>query len=76
MAIRIVCLSGRPRAWTAIDYAMTPTVPTPGEEAVMAASRNGHHSHEDYGPPDGRAWLDIDWREHQRWVSVEGHRST
>ncbi len=38
----------------------------------MAASRNGHHSHEDYGPSGRAEWLEIDWREHQRWVSVEG----
>jgi 4,5:9,10-diseco-3-hydroxy-5,9,17-trioxoandrosta-1(10),2-diene-4-oate hydrolase len=28
-----------------------------------------------YGPPPGRsAWMAIDWREHQRWVSVAGVR--
>lgn len=27
-----------------------------------------------YGPPDRSAWLDIDWREHQRWVTVNGRR--
>ncbi len=27
-----------------------------------------------YGPPDHSAWLDIDWREHQRWVTVNGRR--
>jgi pimeloyl-ACP methyl ester carboxylesterase len=25
-----------------------------------------------YGPQDRSAWLDIDWREHQRWVTVAG----
>lgn len=25
-----------------------------------------------YGPQGRSAWLDIDWREHQRWVTVEG----
>jgi pimeloyl-ACP methyl ester carboxylesterase len=25
-----------------------------------------------YGPVGRSPWLDIDWREHQRWVSVEG----
>ena len=34
------------------------------EAAVEQAGRYG---------PDGRSpWLDIDWREHQRWVLVEG----
>jgi pimeloyl-ACP methyl ester carboxylesterase len=26
-----------------------------------------------YGPQARSEWLDIDWREHQRWVQVEGH---
>ena len=38
----------------------------------MAASRNGHHSHEAYGPSGRAEWLEIDWREHQRWVTYEG----
>jgi pimeloyl-ACP methyl ester carboxylesterase len=25
-----------------------------------------------YGPSGRSAWLDVDWREHQRWVEVEG----
>lgn len=25
-----------------------------------------------YGPQGRSAWLDVDWREHQRWVEVEG----
>jgi pimeloyl-ACP methyl ester carboxylesterase len=25
-----------------------------------------------YGPAGRSPWLDVDWREHQRWVSVEG----
>ena len=43
-------------------------------DAVAQRSRNGHNHRrpEVYGP-DGRSeWLDVDWREHQRWVSVEG----
>lgn len=27
---------------------------------------------ERYGPSGRSAWLDVDWREHQRWVSVAG----
>ena len=26
----------------------------------------------DYVPP--RTWLDVDWREHQRWLTIEGRR--
>jgi pimeloyl-ACP methyl ester carboxylesterase len=29
-------------------------------------------SADDYGPSGPSAWLEVDWREHQRWVSVEG----
>src|ERR1700728_1342873 len=25
-----------------------------------------------YGPRGRSAWLDVDWREHQRWVLVDG----
>ena len=28
-------------------------------------------SSDDYGPQGRSAWLDIDWRSHQRWVRVE-----
>jgi pimeloyl-ACP methyl ester carboxylesterase len=28
----------------------------------------------DYGPIGRSAWLDVDWREHQRWVTVAGNR--
>jgi len=27
---------------------------------------------DDYGPQGRSAWMDVDWREHQRWVDVEG----
>ena len=37
---------------------------------VETASRNGHHSPNVYGPSGRSPWLDVDWREHQRWVSV------
>jgi pimeloyl-ACP methyl ester carboxylesterase len=49
-----------------------PTVPLPGGDAVETASRNGHHSPNVYGPSGRSPWLDVDWREHQRWVSVAG----
>jgi pimeloyl-ACP methyl ester carboxylesterase len=51
---------------------MKPTVPLPGADAVGTDSRNGHHSPEVYGPSGRSEWLDVDWREHQRWVSVDG----
>jgi pimeloyl-ACP methyl ester carboxylesterase len=49
-----------------------PTVPLPGGDALQTASRNGHHSPNAYGPSGRSPWLDVDWREHQRWVSVAG----
>lgn len=51
---------------------MKPTVPTPGGDAVRIASRNVHHGPDVYGPSGRSPWLDVDWREHQRWVMVEG----
>lgn len=53
---------------------MSPTAPPPGNDAVEleAPSRNGNHAGEDYGPSGRSPWLDIDWREHQKWVTVEG----
>jgi pimeloyl-ACP methyl ester carboxylesterase len=39
---------------------------------VETASSNGHHAPNAYGPSGRSAWLDVDWREHQRWVSVAG----
>lgn len=45
----------------------------PGGEALQTASRNGHHHVPNaYGPSGRSPWLDVDWREHQRWVTVEG----
>jgi pimeloyl-ACP methyl ester carboxylesterase len=48
------------------------TVPPSGGDAADTHSRNGHHSFEVYGPSGRSEWLDVDWREHQRWVSVNG----
>lgn len=45
---------------------------TPGGNVVETASRNGHHGHNVYGPSGHSPWLDVDWRTHQRWVSVAG----
>jgi pimeloyl-ACP methyl ester carboxylesterase len=28
----------------------------------------------DYGPSGRSAWMDVDWREHQRWVTIDGRR--
>lgn len=41
-----------------------------GGNVVETASRNGHHAANAYGPSGRSPWLDVDWREHQRWVSV------
>jgi pimeloyl-ACP methyl ester carboxylesterase len=41
-----------------------------GGNLVETASSNGHHAANAYGPSGRSPWLDIDWREHQRWVSV------
>src|SRR5918911_1665544 len=49
---------------------------------AMRMPRLGWHSRRDmstdsapadnaYGPQGRSAWLDVDWREHQRWVRVE-----
>jgi pimeloyl-ACP methyl ester carboxylesterase len=43
-----------------------------GGNVVETASRNGHHTANTYGPSGRSPWQDIDWREHQRWVSVAG----
>ena len=43
-----------------------------GGNLVETASRNGHHAANAYGPSGRSPWLDVDWREHQRWVSVAG----
>jgi len=52
---------------------MKPTALLSGGDAVRTASENGHHhSPEVYGPSGRSPWLDIDWREHQRWVSANG----
>ena len=51
---------------------MAPTMPLPGGDTVRTASSNGHHSPEVYGPSGRSEWLDVDWREHQRWVRVDG----
>ncbi len=44
----------------------------PGGNVIETASSNGHHAANVYGPSGRSPWLDIDWREHQRWVSVAG----
>jgi pimeloyl-ACP methyl ester carboxylesterase len=49
-----------------------PAVPLPGDDALETASRNGHHGPNAYGSSGRSPWLDVDWREHQRWVSVDG----
>src|ERR1035438_6950174 len=52
---------------------MKPTAPLSGGDAVRTASENGHHhSPGVYGPSGRSPWLDVDWREQQRWVSVDG----
>lgn len=38
----------------------------------MAGTANGHRGPDAYGPVGHSAWLDVDWREHQRWVLVDG----
>ena len=45
---------------------------TSGDNLVETASSNGHHTPNVYGPSGRSPWLDINWREHQRWVSVAG----
>jgi pimeloyl-ACP methyl ester carboxylesterase len=50
---------------------MAPTLPLPGGDALMGTA-NGHRGPDTYGPVGRSAWLDVDWREHQRWVFVDG----
>jgi pimeloyl-ACP methyl ester carboxylesterase len=50
---------------------MTPTLPVPGGDAI-AGTANGHRGPDVYGPVGRSPWLDVDWREHQRWVLVDG----
>jgi pimeloyl-ACP methyl ester carboxylesterase len=45
---------------------------TPSGNVVEIASSNGHHALNAYGPSGRSPWLDVDWRQHQRWVSVLG----
>jgi pimeloyl-ACP methyl ester carboxylesterase len=44
--------------------------PLGDKDVVETASRNGHHAPNVYGPSGRSPWLDVDWRTHQRWVSV------
>ncbi len=34
---------------------------------------NGSDRRQSYGPEGRSEWLDVDWREHQRWVTVGGN---
>jgi pimeloyl-ACP methyl ester carboxylesterase len=44
-----------------------------GRAGEIAPSRNGgQRRSEVYGPSGRSPWLDVDWREHQRWVQVDG----
>ncbi len=51
---------------------MRRTASTSGAGAVRIASHNAHHGAGLYGPSGRPPWLEVDWREHQRWVCVEG----
>jgi pimeloyl-ACP methyl ester carboxylesterase len=39
------------------------------DEALLLPDAPG-----DYGPSGRSPWLDVDWREHQRWVTIDGRR--
>jgi pimeloyl-ACP methyl ester carboxylesterase len=39
------------------------------DEVILLPSDPG-----DYGPVGRSPWLDIDWREHQRWITIDGRR--
>jgi pimeloyl-ACP methyl ester carboxylesterase len=39
-----------------------------------AGTLNGSEERQSYGPEGRTKWLDIDWREHQRWVTVGGNQ--
>jgi pimeloyl-ACP methyl ester carboxylesterase len=42
------------------------------QQAELTTSIPAVGPHTPYGPVGRSAWLDVDWREHQRWVSVDG----
>jgi pimeloyl-ACP methyl ester carboxylesterase len=46
----------------------------PGGDAVQTAALNGGRARSGsvYGSSGRPAWLDVDWRAHQRWVYVDG----
>src|SRR5580693_7254730 len=44
---------------------MNPTTTAP-------SSLHTPHTPSVYGPQGRSAWLDVDWREHQRWVILDG----
>lgn len=41
-------------------------------QMVEAPSPDAAHAEDGYGPSGRSAWLDVDWRKHQRWVNVDG----
>src|ERR1035437_8136744 len=43
---------------------------TPGEAPAGAQAASGEAAA--YGPVGRSAWLDVDWRAHQRWISIDG----
>lgn len=51
---------------------MRPIVGATDGQMVEAPSLDGPHGHDRYGPSGRSPWLDVDWREHQRWVMVDG----
>ncbi len=50
----------------------TPTPPaSPATPSASPATAAPEGAAEPYGPVGRSAWLDVDWRKHQRWISVE-----
>lgn len=41
-------------------------------QIIDAPSWNGKHGQDGYGPSGRSQWLDISWREHQRWIEIDG----
>jgi pimeloyl-ACP methyl ester carboxylesterase len=59
------------RAWARL-MSMTSTSPPPAAGGQLSPTRIPAGEAAAYGPAGRSPWLDVDWREHQSWISVEG----
>lgn len=52
----------------------SPTQAKAAATATVDGQATDGDPREAYGPVGRSAWMDVDWREHQRWVKVDGQR--